>query len=156
MSLALPVSTWVQNALTEIFNATIQTAFDHAFDACFSQDVTVVRNDANVARDEYKKALQDLKFPQQTANVKFSGSVSSRDEPSHGPLETGMVGGFFEAQLRQGEPGGRPWQLNILTTSFIADVDNDASVIPNPPVTDFDARRISKFTIVDNVRVIPF
>ncbi|KAF4586218.1 hypothetical protein EYR38_010492 [Pleurotus pulmonarius] len=95
MSLALPVSTWVQNALTEIFNATIQTAFDHAFDACFSQDVTVVRNDANVARDEYKKALKDLKFPQQTANVKFSGSVSSRDEPSHGPLEVCRVYNFY-------------------------------------------------------------
>ncbi|KAF7421062.1 hypothetical protein PC9H_011582 [Pleurotus ostreatus] len=156
MSLAPPVAAWVQNALSEILNATMQPAFDRAFDACFAADAAVVRNGAPVPRDAYKTALQDIKFPQQTAAVQFPGAVSAREGPGRGPLETGIVGGFFEAQLRQGEPGGRPWQLNILTTSFIANVDSDASVVPDPPITDFDARRISKFTIVDRVRVIPF
>ncbi|KDQ23823.1 hypothetical protein PLEOSDRAFT_1108305 [Pleurotus ostreatus PC15] len=155
MSLAPPVAAWVQNALSEILNATMQPAFDRAFDACFAADVAVVRNGAALSR-----RLQNGAAGHQVPAADGRGAVpwGGQRERGAGAWAAGDRdgGGFFEAQLRQGEPGGRPWQLNILTTSFIANVDNDASVVPDPPITDFDARRISKFTIVDRVRVIPF
>ncbi|KAL0953240.1 hypothetical protein HGRIS_004493 [Hohenbuehelia grisea] len=156
MSLALPLTTWTQNALADIFNASAQAVFDKAFDHFLAKSVTITLNDAAISRAGYKKYLEKLKFPQQKASVQFPGLVESVDKPTHGPLETGVVGGFYEASITQGQATGRPFGLNILTSSLIADIDNDPTTAPNPPVTDLDARRVFKLTLVDQTRTIPF
>lgn len=78
MSLAPQLTTFAENAITAIFQATDKTTFDAAFDSFIATHPTsIVVNGETLTREQYHDKLWDTKFLEAGAQVQFLGAVGN-------------------------------------------------------------------------------
>lgn len=78
MSLAPQLTTFAENAITAIFQATDKKAFDAAFDSFVATHPTsIVVNGETLTREQYHDKLWDTKFLEAGAQVQFLGAVGN-------------------------------------------------------------------------------
>ncbi|CAL1697450.1 unnamed protein product [Somion occarium] len=94
----LPLTNWVQQHLTAIFQTTKAADFNSAFDAFIAKDATITVNGQKLTRDQYKQQIQGEKFAEASAQVKFIGTVEVPDSEDQRVI-AGKVGTFFQATI---------------------------------------------------------
>lgn len=78
MSLAPQLTTFAENAITAIFQATDKKTFDAAFDSFVATHPTsIVVNGETLSREQYHDKLWDTKFLEAGAQVQFLGAVGN-------------------------------------------------------------------------------
>ena len=74
------LSLWAQSHITALFKATTTQEFDDAFDAFLAHHVdSIVVNGEKLTKDQYKNRLQAARALEQSAEVKYLGTVEVQD-----------------------------------------------------------------------------
>ncbi|KAI0094220.1 hypothetical protein BDY19DRAFT_880926 [Irpex rosettiformis] len=101
----LTLSLWAQGHITALFKATTTQEFDDAFDAFLAHRVdTIVVNGEKLTRDQYKSRLQAARSLEQSAEVKYLGTVEVQDARRAGEVGTFLTAEIFEKVFIFGAP----------------------------------------------------
>jgi hypothetical protein len=73
-----PLPEWVEGRLTAIYQAKSRDDFDTAFDEFISKDVEITVNGAKTTREQYKQTLEQQRFLENHATLKFDGIVQAQ------------------------------------------------------------------------------
>ncbi|KAI0683954.1 hypothetical protein BC835DRAFT_1422771 [Cytidiella melzeri] len=143
------LSAWAQSHITALFEAKTTKDFDAAFDAFVAHKVEhIVVNGEQLSRAEYKAHLQSARAFEQSAQVKYLGTVEVASEKEG--EKAGDVGLFLQASIAEkllvfGAP-----ETETVTISFNLKIIQDPSIKkPSGPIHGyFDPRRVSALTSV--------
>ncbi|PSR76824.1 hypothetical protein PHLCEN_2v8205 [Hermanssonia centrifuga] len=92
------LSTWAQNRLTAIFQATTQDDFDLAYENFVAKQVHITVNGKHVSRADYKTQLWQEKGLESGAEVSYPGTV---EVPGTDGELSGLVGLFLQATVAE-------------------------------------------------------
>ena len=84
------LSTFAENGLKAIYEATSEKALDSAFDAFFAKNVEFIVNGKKTTHDQYKARLWNEKRNERTATVNFAGAVEVPSDDKH-PRDVSLV-----------------------------------------------------------------
>lgn len=146
----LPLTTWAEQQLTALFQATDQTAFDAAFDAFVAaQPTSLVVNGEPLSRDAYKAQIWKDKFLEAGAQVRFLGVNSVPSNPQQ-PVTAGEVGVFLQATIdEQLLLLGAPETRSVFLSLNLVVIQDPTLKPPTGPIHGFfDGRRVSALTAV--------
>ncbi|KAH9837639.1 uncharacterized protein C8Q71DRAFT_706044 [Rhodofomes roseus] len=115
----LPLTTWIQDRISALYQATTEAAFNEAFDVLLHQDAQIYVNGARLTRVEYKRQVQEQKLVEHSATLTFSNAVQVQGK-SVDLNETGSVGVFYKATIYENALVGAGRMTNIITSSLNA------------------------------------
>lgn len=72
----VPLDTWLEQHLQEIISATTKSAFEAAFNAAISKNVSITLNGKHISRSEYMQHIWDDETHERTGTVTFKGVVA--------------------------------------------------------------------------------
>ncbi|KAI0094217.1 hypothetical protein BDY19DRAFT_988086 [Irpex rosettiformis] len=136
------LSAWARQRITELFQATNPDQFETAFNKFMSDNVaSIVVNGKNLSRDQWKHQLQDMRVMEQSATVKFLGSVETVNISEE---LSGEVGIFCEVNIDK-----RASVIGIPKAALVTMIMPDRSLhIPPGASTNLDFRRVFDMTCV--------
>jgi len=133
----LPLTTWTEEHISAIYNATTTADLDASLDAFLTKHAHITVNGKHLSREGYKALLAAEKANELNARVTFGGAIFVPSN-SEKPADAGTVGLIFTAAIT----------THIIKTSTIS-ASLNVTVIqdqhlnaPNEPVV-FDKRRVS-------------
>jgi len=139
-----PLTTWTEEHLTTLIQASTQDAFDTAFDNFISQNVDITFNGAPLTRDQYKQQVQSEQLLERAATVTFNSIVQAPQLNTQATQSSGLVGVSFTATYVETiNVLGAP-EEHTANSSLNITIAQDPS-IPLPPSGirgDVDPRRV--------------